>query len=154
MKEAFPQLFPDEYRGLSEENIALEAHVTRLRMTGEIILFADGPKHKDKDDTLEGGIDFLCSSGGHPGPENDERLSLKISVLSGWKRDSFIQCLEIYATPESVYKIWKERVGTPAAGTIEERIYHNFERKMDLFSAALDSDTDICEINMNEGIVP
>jgi SNF2 family DNA or RNA helicase len=38
------------------------------------------------------------------------------------------------------------------AGTIEERIFNNFDRKLELFTAALDPKTDICEISMTEGM--
>jgi superfamily II DNA or RNA helicase len=38
------------------------------------------------------------------------------------------------------------------AGTIEERLLHNFDKKMELFTAALDPETDICEVSMTGGM--
>lgn len=38
------------------------------------------------------------------------------------------------------------------ADTIEERLLHNYDKKIELFTAALDPDTDICEIDMSGGM--
>ena len=38
------------------------------------------------------------------------------------------------------------------ADTIEERLLHNYDKKIELFTAALDPDTDICEVDMSGGM--
>ena len=38
------------------------------------------------------------------------------------------------------------------AGTIEERLLYNYDKKVELFTAALDPDTDICEVDMSGGM--
>ena len=38
------------------------------------------------------------------------------------------------------------------AGTIEERLLHNYDKKIELFNAALDPDMDICEVDMSGGM--
>ena len=38
------------------------------------------------------------------------------------------------------------------AGTIEERLLHNYDKKVELFNAALDPEMDICEVDMSGGM--
>jgi hypothetical protein len=80
-------------------------------LLSHVVMFADGPKHADKQDTKYGGIDYLCSSWGHPLPKNDQTDALKVVVLCGWKSDPFAACLKRFAEKESVLKIWDEEIG-------------------------------------------
>jgi hypothetical protein len=45
----------------------------------------DGPRHDDRDDTLQNSYDYLCTSGGHPSPKNSE-LAKYIWLLDGWRK--------------------------------------------------------------------
>lgn len=107
MQEAFPDLF----KGVNlQENIVLEGHVADL-LSDEVIMFADGPKQSDKDDTLAGSIAFLCSSGGHTKPANEENTVLAVPVLCGWEKEPFLECIKHYTKKERVQSIWNEQIG-------------------------------------------
>ncbi|NQZ57684.1 MAG: SWF/SNF helicase family protein, partial [Lentisphaeraceae bacterium] len=45
-----------------------------------------------------------------------------------------------------------QAINLVTAGTIEERLLANFEKKQELFSAVLDPETDICEVSMSSGM--
>jgi hypothetical protein len=100
--------FPDLYQDVEDEIEAKALTVELLR--NEVLMFVDGPRYEDKKDTKDGSIHFLCTSGGHPGPKNDERNSLKVVVMTGWKKGSLCDALKCYAKEDVVEKIWEMEI--------------------------------------------
>jgi len=72
--------FPDLYQDVEHEIEAKSVTVDLLR--NEVVMFADGPRYEDTKDTKNGSVHFLCTSGGHPGPKNDERNTMKVIVMT------------------------------------------------------------------------
>jgi hypothetical protein len=106
MPRAFPDLFPFE---CSKDVDVLDGRVTYLLVKRTVTMFADGPNYRDKNDTKQGSIQFLCTSGGHPLPKNDEDNKF-VSLLCGWKKHDLVRCLKMYAKKEMVEKIWREHL--------------------------------------------
>lgn len=89
MRKAFPNLYQDV-----EDETEAEALTVEL-LRNEVLMFTDGPKYEDKKDTKDASVHFLCTSGGHPGPKNDERNSMKVIVMTGWKKGPHVGRVEM-----------------------------------------------------------
>ncbi len=100
--------FPDLYQDVQDEDEAEALTVQLLR--NEVLMFADGPRYEDNKDTKDGSIHFLCTSGGHPGPKNDEWTSMKVVVMTGWKKSPHADALKRYAKEDVVEKIWETEI--------------------------------------------
>jgi hypothetical protein len=57
------------------------------------LLFVDGPKHHDKENTLDGLFDYLCTSGGYKLPSNEQNRYLRIWILEGWSKEDIVAAL-------------------------------------------------------------
>lgn len=55
--------------------------------------FVDGPKHFEKLELLNGGSDFVCTSGGYPTVHQSEIMSTDVRILSGWREDTILDVL-------------------------------------------------------------
>jgi hypothetical protein len=61
-----------------------------LEVLGSVFcIWIDGPRHDDKEGTLENSYDYLCTSGGHPPPKNSEKDKY-IWLLDAWRKDEAI----------------------------------------------------------------
>ena len=85
----------------------------------QVYTFVDGPRHSDKENTLQGHYDYLCTSGGHPLPKQ-EHLRFRRWVLSGWSKDEAIAGLT--AVVENTDEELFERVYELCGGCIRNMI--------------------------------
>lgn len=97
--------YPDLYDGTVDKKV-----MTVRLLRNHVLMFVDGPKYSDSKDTKNGSVHFLCTSGGHPFPKSEERLSARVTVLDGWKKDPLADALKMYAKKSAVDRIWKEEI--------------------------------------------
>lgn len=64
------------------------------QLTEDVFVFVDGPNHSALEDTFDGKAHYFCTSGGHPMPPPDTRLSKRIVVLGGWNKDVLRRAVE------------------------------------------------------------
>ena len=80
-QQAFPKLY--------EQNAGTQTTVTQ-----DTLFFVDGPRHDKTEDTIEGAMDYLCTSGGHPYPPSEAMLSKLLVVMSAWDKEEYCRALE------------------------------------------------------------
>lgn len=130
MQAAYPTFF----QGASaSKRILFMGHVTKL-LNDTVTMFVDGPKQKDDKDTLGGSVDFLCTSGGHTRPANDQNTVLELPVLCGWGKDPFLDCIKHYSSkrPERVEAIWKEHIDSDNDDDTEEQAISDADKERDV----------------------
>jgi hypothetical protein len=64
------------------------------QLTEDCFVFVDGPNHLALEDTFDGKAHYLCTSGGHPMPPPNTRLSKRLVVLGGWEKDTLRRAVE------------------------------------------------------------
>ena len=81
-----------ELGGIDAYRIELQRFVIRRK---EYYAFVDGPRFDDKENTLSGKYDYLCTSGGMPGYK-DEEVGKRLWILDGWKSGDALHALKMY----------------------------------------------------------
>jgi hypothetical protein len=74
--------------------IALALGAQKL-LQPELLWFIDGPKHDDTANILKKVNHYLCTSGGHPGPKNEQLDTLCLWALDAWSGTEMVECLQL-----------------------------------------------------------
>jgi hypothetical protein len=64
-------------------------------------VFIDGPSHDDRENTLHGGCDYLCTASGHPDFKSEQQRN-RMWVLDGWSKDEAIDGLHYLGHKKSL----------------------------------------------------
>lgn len=96
----------ESYGGLRSLSLSLEECLRVPR--DAYYAYVDGPKYEDRVNTLSGGYDYFCTSGGFGGYKSEE-FGKRLWILSGWTREEALSGLTALgvddSTAEQAYEI-------------------------------------------------